>query len=76
MQRFRLGTAAADHRDWYKRVLARMDAAGWDKRCPCYVATLAAREAAQGVCDALWETRPPVATLWGPRKSDAARLGG
>ena len=74
MQRYRLGVAAADRRDWYRRLRERMDAVGWDPRCPAYQATVAAHDAAQALLVALWDTRAPVATLWGPRKSDAHRV--
>jgi hypothetical protein len=72
-QRYRLSVTVADHRDYYKRLRARMDAVGWDQACPAYLAAVAAQDAAQAVLVALWDTRPPVATLWGPRKSDAHR---
>ena len=50
-----------------------MDAVGWDRACPAYLAAVAAQDAAQAMLSAVWAARPPLSKVIGPRKSEAAR---
>ena len=72
-QRHQLVMGLAERRDWFKRLRERMDAVGWDRACPAYLAAVAAQDAMQALLTALWDARPPLATIIGPRKAEAAR---
>jgi hypothetical protein len=51
----------ADHaRDWYARLVTRMEARKWRRNDPVYLAAVSAREAADGLVQTLWRspTRP------------------
>lgn len=60
-QRHELVGRAADARDWYTRLLTRMEARQWRRDDPVYLAAVAAREAADALVRALYAVAYPTA---------------
>lgn len=64
---FQLMCQVAKRRDWLNRVIDRMDARGWDKTDPTYLAAVAAYDAIHAVVRALHASKPKEPVVKAPK---------